>query len=160
MKLENLDDVTAFRNHRKRAADLREAARTGPITCTLHYFRAADPFSVISAEPVRQAIIEACTDFIAEIDGKLRALGVSTAHEPPPARDASSWKRDCEMFVRAWIRELGGRLIPKSHLIDALVLTTRQLREKAEAPATRAVDWLERTGIDETEPPSKPAEVA
>lgn len=36
---------------------------------------------------------------------------------------------ELRMYRRAWIRELGGRLIPKHHEIDALVLTTRRLRE-------------------------------
>ena len=35
------------------------------------------------------------------------------------------------MYRRAWIRELGGKLIPKTHEIDALVLTTRRLRQDA-----------------------------
>jgi len=39
------------------------------------------------------------------------------------------WKREFDMYRRAWIRELGGRLIPKTHEIDALVLTTQRLRE-------------------------------
>ena len=39
--------------------------------------------------------------------------------------DAEKWKRECELFQRAWIRELGGWLFPKAHLIDSLVLTTR-----------------------------------
>jgi hypothetical protein len=34
-----------------------------------------------------------------------------------------------EMYRDAWIRELGGKLLPKGHLIDALVMTTRKLRE-------------------------------
>ena len=38
-------------------------------------------------------------------------------------------KHDFDMYRNAWIRELGGRLIPKTHEIDALVLTTRKLKE-------------------------------
>lgn len=41
-------------------------------------------------------------------------------------------KADLEMYQRAWIRELGIHLHNKSHLIDALVLSTRDLREKAD----------------------------
>jgi hypothetical protein len=34
------------------------------------------------------------------------------------------------MFANAWQRELGGKLRPKIHLIDSLVLTTRDMREE------------------------------
>lgn len=34
-------------------------------------------------------------------------------------------KSSLEMYAKAWARELGGKLIPKTHEIDALVLTTR-----------------------------------
>jgi FtsZ-binding cell division protein ZapB len=42
-----------------------------------------------------------------------------------------SWEQDFNMYRRAWIRELGGLVIPKHHDIDALVLTTRDQREKS-----------------------------
>ena len=41
-------------------------------------------------------------------------------------KDRDNWKREFEMYRDAWKRELGGWLIPKAHLIDALVLTTRK----------------------------------
>lgn len=41
-------------------------------------------------------------------------------------KDRDSWKHEFEMYRDAWKRELGGWLIPKAHLIDALVLTTRK----------------------------------
>lgn len=45
-------------------------------------------------------------------------------------RERDDWKHEYQMFVNAWRRELGGKLINKWHLIDALVLTTRELREE------------------------------
>ena len=39
-----------------------------------------------------------------------------------------AWKSDRDMFVNAWCRELG-KIINKTHLIDALVLTTREIVE-------------------------------
>ena len=47
-------------------------------------------------------------------------------------RSAEDWRREFNMYRRAWIRELGGKVIPKTHDIDSLVLTTRRLRERAE----------------------------
>jgi hypothetical protein len=39
---------------------------------------------------------------------------------------------DLAMYRNAWIRELGGTLFRKAHLIDALVLTTRDMKNKAD----------------------------
>jgi len=39
-------------------------------------------------------------------------------------------QRELKMYKEAWIRELGGTLYRKSHLIDALCLTTLMLREE------------------------------
>jgi len=39
---------------------------------------------------------------------------------------------DFEMYVRAWQREVGNHMRNKAHLIDALVLTTQDLRRKAD----------------------------
>ncbi len=40
-------------------------------------------------------------------------------------------EQDFNMYVNAWLREVG-RTFPKSHLIDALVVTTRDLKRKAD----------------------------
>jgi len=40
--------------------------------------------------------------------------------------DRDGWKREFNTYRRAWIRELGGTLVPKTHDIDSLVLTTRK----------------------------------
>ena len=41
-------------------------------------------------------------------------------------QDAESWKHHWKMYRDAWVRELGGWLVPKAHEIDSLVLTTRK----------------------------------
>jgi hypothetical protein len=52
--------------------------------------------------------------------------------EPVEARKVEeAWEQDFNMYRSAWIRELGGLVIPKHHDIDALVLTTRDQRERA-----------------------------
>lgn len=47
-------------------------------------------------------------------------------------KDAADWNREWEMYSRAWLRELGGKLFPKSHRIDALVITTAWFRANQE----------------------------
>jgi hypothetical protein len=59
-------------------------------------------------------------------------LRVLTGKLKKAEQEAGDWKQEYEMFVKAWQRELGGKLIPKTHLIDALVLTTRDIREELE----------------------------
>jgi hypothetical protein len=55
-------------------------------------------------------------DKLAELQGQLNEA----------KKDAESWKHHWQMYRDAWVRELGGWTIPKSHEIDSLVLTTRK----------------------------------
>lgn len=78
MKLADIDDAVMLRNHRQRAIDMAKAARSGPINVEIWYGgEKSDPFSVISAESVRDAIVRACERFIGETEAKLWALGVT-----------------------------------------------------------------------------------
>lgn len=43
-----------------------------------------------------------------------------------------SLQNDLEMYRNAWLRELGGMVFRKAHLIDALVLTTRHMKRQAD----------------------------
>lgn len=56
-------------------------------------------------------------------------------------KDAASWKREFEMYARAWQRELGSYgIYNKTHLIDALVKTTREIVGKYE-------EWKAETAL-------------
>jgi len=44
--------------------------------------------------------------------------------------DGAQWKRETELYSNAWQRELRLELIPETHLIDSLVLSTRAIVEK------------------------------
>lgn len=52
-------------------------------------------------------------------------------------KDRDGWKKHYEMFANAWQREIGPRR-RKTHLIDELVVATRELRARAEAVAVAA----------------------
>jgi len=134
MKLDDIEEVIGLRNHRNLAVGLHEAARSGYLGdwTVQHDGRGFGVFAIISAEPIRQAVMHACSDFIVKTDARLRALGVEAPEHKASERDLASWKDEADMLARAWLRELGNRVFPKSHLIDALVLTTRDIRQKAE----------------------------
>lgn len=50
-------------------------------------------------------------------------------------KDRDDWKHEWEIYKGAWLRELGGYFRNKHHLIDALVVSTRELRERANTVA-------------------------
>ena len=85
MTLDDIDEVTALRNYRRRAIHLRGLAQSSPIECSFAAGDAKiDPFSVISSMPVREAIMSACTAEIAEYDKRLGELGVEIPQESQP----------------------------------------------------------------------------
>lgn len=47
-------------------------------------------------------------------------------------RELKAAESELGMYANAWRRELGDELIGKNHLIDALVLTTEWMRERAD----------------------------
>jgi hypothetical protein len=61
-------------------------------------------------------------------------------------KDRDEYRREFEMYARAWLRELGGKLIPKSHRIDALVLTTQAIVLEVNKARVAIRSLLERNG--------------
>ncbi len=47
-------------------------------------------------------------------------------------QERDAWKKECQMYINAWARELG-EVYQKTHTIDALVITTRALKKKLKA---------------------------
>lgn len=143
MNLDQIEEVTRLKNHRQKAIDLRKIVSKAVIGCAIE---GQDVFSVISAEYVRAAIDCACTDSIIATEKKLSGLRVGVKNPEPTDVEgtAESWRSWAMMLQGAWLRELGGKLIRKSHFIDALVLTTREMREKAESrpkPEIKKTFW-------------------
>ena len=67
-----------------------------------------------------------------EFDRLRTELAKVTAERDQARRDAKAEKASADMYANAWVRALGGKLIPKSHHIDACVLTTRMMRQRLE----------------------------
>lgn len=47
-------------------------------------------------------------------------------------KTAKSWKHELDMYRDAWLREMGGTIIAKSHDIDGFVLRARQIYQQAQ----------------------------
>ena len=47
-------------------------------------------------------------------------------------KERDDWKKECQMYINAWARELG-EVYQKTHTIDALAITTRALKKKLKA---------------------------
>ena len=85
MTLDDIDEVVALRNHRRKALELLRAARSGTLDFKIHYIgEPIDPFSVIYAQPVRDALVATCREFIAEKERRLAELGVTTEPSETP----------------------------------------------------------------------------
>ena len=129
MKLDDINEVAMLRNHRKKALALREASNSNPIEAKVFNEGVRiDVFSAISAEPIRAAISNACTESIIAIEARLKALGVYIQNpEPPFDGTLQSWRDAAHMYCSAWTREMKGHIPNKRHRIDALVLGTQEL---------------------------------
>lgn len=75
----------------------------------------------------------------AEIERLKQEIIYANARTSDARRDAKDADSNCEMYARAWARELGAPYVAKTHRIDALVLTTQErIKERDEARAALA----------------------
>lgn len=84
-------------------------------------FQASKWDGVIDA--VNAILSSQSTDEVARLQAEVERLG----------KDRDDWKLEYEMVIGAWKRELDGLIVSKTHLIDALVVTTRNLRTQLAA---------------------------
>ena len=131
----NVEKVVVLLKRRAEAEALIRAAAEGSMDNCVLYF-GGEKFEVrpdlVPRDNIRQTIIEAAYDVLYATDRDLHSLGVSTPTLPKRLETLEQWKQKAEMYLRVWIRELGGKLRQKPHLIDALAITTAEMRNKAE----------------------------
>jgi Mg2+ and Co2+ transporter CorA len=137
MNLESIDEAAKLRDDRARVETLFQASRSGSLgSFTIwsdgeeHKVAEIIPIDLITAAVARAADLE-----INRIDEELRRLGVAVKErqkeEVPTEKAYNLALADVEMYRKAWIRTLGGKLLPKRHLIDALCLTTEEMVRRA-----------------------------
>jgi hypothetical protein len=62
-----------------------------------------------------------------KISDNKNSIAVKDVRISELTKSRDGWKDEWQMYTDAWIRELGGSVMTKTHLIDGLVLTTRNL---------------------------------
>ncbi len=133
MNLENIEKIARLRDQRNIALTLTRAISEGSLANFDFSFegRLYHLPAYLNEPFLRAAISYAAEKELVAIEAELRSLGVRLPdrENPPPTVDEAM--SELKMYQKAWVRELGGSIFAKRHLIDALVLTTREIREKA-----------------------------
>jgi hypothetical protein len=116
MNLDSINEIVRLRDQRSRAqraiALMRMGASTS-LTVIEDGGNVFETFDLLSSNLVPEQTIEAVS------------------------KELYATRRDLDMYRNAWLRELGGTLVRKRHLIDALCLTTAEMRSKAEQFSTK-----------------------
>lgn len=134
MNLENLEEIARLRDLREGALKLTNAAFTCPLSEISVYSEGGriDVKKFANEKYLRAAISYAAEMVLDNTEKGLSELGVSMprreASTPPTVESAMS---SLKMYQNAWLRSLGGSIRNKRHFIDALVVTTEEIVEKA-----------------------------
>ncbi|WP_454629679.1 hypothetical protein [Bradyrhizobium cenepequi] len=132
MKLDFLDEAVRLRNRRQTAQRLADVITTGTIDFTVwDECHQTHVLGTINTEFVRSAVRHAVGLTIYEIDCRLAELGMCPKPPEPKPEAPDQLLIEIASIQNSWIRALGGRLKPKRHLIDALVMTTEETVERA-----------------------------
>ena len=85
----------------------------------------------VEAASNSRATVDALTAKIEEGEAAIKKLESELGQAKETLKkESEAWAAHHNMYVKAWVRELGGSVIPKTHLIDSLTLTTQKLREE------------------------------
>lgn len=135
MNLESLEEIAALRDQRAEAIKLRDGVWTGSLGNFDVWIEGVRHIvlGTVNEKYLRAAISYNAEALVDSIDKRLIELGVSmprpSRQEPPTVESAMS---ELKMYQNAWVRSLGGSIRNKRHFIDALVVTTEEMRSKAE----------------------------
>lgn len=143
MNLASLPEISRQSTRRDRAWQLVTLMRRGTsthLTVMDTDEKVFEVFDLLSANILRGAIAKVAEETAEDAEECLRKLGVTMPAkpaEPEPTVEALTeevrkTRRELDMYRNAWLRSLGGKVRPKAHLIDALVVTTEDMREKAD----------------------------
>lgn len=142
MQLDNIDAIKSLRDQRSRVYQVIALMRSGTSAhlTVMHDGEVYETFDLLSPPLVRGAIVMAAQQELDVIEDRLRGLGVTLpAKEAEPEQTVEGLNkelqltlRDLDMYRNAWARELGPHMGRKRHLIDALVVGTERMREKAD----------------------------
>jgi hypothetical protein len=133
MNLDSIEQVARLRDQREHALTLMRAISEGSLS-NLDFFLDGKAYHLpayLNEQFLRAAISYAAEKELVAVEAELRSLGVRLPDREEPAPTVDSAMSELKMYQKAWIRELGGSLRVKRHLIDALVVTTQEIREKA-----------------------------
>jgi hypothetical protein len=148
MNLDSINEIVRLRDQRSRAqraiALMRMGASTS-LTVIEDGGNVFETFDLLSSNLVRGAVAAVAFQELEVIEDRLRQLGVAMPPKDPEpeqtieavSKELYATRRDLDMYRNAWLRELGGTLVRKRHLIDALCLTTAEMRSKAEQFSTK-----------------------
>lgn len=133
MRIEDAELVSSLIGRRERILALMKEVSDPDVrdSVGLRVWELTD--GIVSSEFVIGGVTEGCFDALETVDKELVQLGVRLKPYQRSPDTVTSLRQTLDMYVGAWKRELGGQLINKAHLIDALVLTTRELRRIAES---------------------------